>query len=82
MNGPRSRTRRWLLATAATVLIAAPSVRAVPVLQLYVEGATYNYEHESWVVSSGTSSARLWIIGKVAGPGGKGTIENVRLSVA
>lgn len=59
---------------------------AVPILQLYLEGADYNSETESWELSPPGSSAgepfRLWAIGNVGGPGGKGTISNVRLSAA
>ena len=54
---------------------------AVPQLQLYVEGATYNTDHESWVfdLTSG-DPLRLWVIGNVEGPGGHGTIRDVKLS--
>lgn len=61
-------------------LIAIPSAQATSVLQLYVEGATYDNKSESWVAEG--DEFRLWTIGNVAGPGGKGTIEDVRLSVA
>ncbi|RME34270.1 MAG: PEP-CTERM sorting domain-containing protein [Gammaproteobacteria bacterium] len=55
---------------------------AVPILQLYVEGATYDTDHESWVFSTdGSAPIRLWVIGNVEGPGGKGTIVDVKLSV-
>ena len=54
-------------------------------LQLYLEGSTYEPETESWVLAPADSSAggsfRLWAIGNVGGPGGKGEIENVRLVV-
>jgi hypothetical protein len=62
--------------------LAAPlPAKAVALLQIYLEGATYDAASESWVVS-GAGSARLWAIGNVAGPGGKGTIKNVRLAVS
>jgi hypothetical protein len=71
---------------ALWALIAIPSAQATPVLQLYVEGSTYDTKTESWILSPSGSSAggsfRLWVIGNVAGPGGKGTIEDVRLSAS
>lgn len=63
----------------AGVLIAGP-VQAVPALQLYIEGATYNANTETWVTSS--NSFRLWAIGTIGGPGGAGPIMDVRLSAA
>ncbi|MGE0483685.1 MAG: choice-of-anchor N protein [Gammaproteobacteria bacterium] len=61
--------------------IAVSSAYAVPVLQLYVEGAVYDLDHESWVFDLTQSrTIRLWAIGNVAGPGGKGSIYDVKLS--
>ena len=74
------------LLISLAALVAAPPVRAVPILQLYLEGGTYNTDTESWELtptgSSGGAPFRLWVIGNVKGPGGKGTISDVRLSVA
>lgn len=72
---------RTLMATA--LLAAATQTHAIPVLQLYVEGAEYNYDHESWVFDPITSSdpIRVWVIGNVDGPGGKGTIVDVKLAI-
>lgn len=67
---------------AATLLVALPhDAKAVPVLQIYVEGATYDTGSESWVLG-GVNSFNLWVIGNVGGPGGKGTIFDVKLSAA
>ena len=54
--------------------------QAVPLLQLYVEGADYDYEHESWVFDPiyGDDTITLWVLGNVAGPGGKGSIYDVK----
>src|SRR3546814_374735 len=53
------------------------------ILQLFVEGATYDTDHESWVFAPQFGDPiRLWVIGNVAGGGGKGTIEDVKLSFA
>lgn len=66
--------------------LAARSASAVPILQLYLEGGVYDTQTESWVLTPAGSSAgapfRLWVIGNVDGPGGKGDILDVRLSVA
>ncbi len=69
----------WLAAGLLSCLAAAGN--AVPVLQLYVEGATYDDEHESWVFPAGTDPFRLWVIGNVAGPGGHGAISDVELAI-
>lgn len=53
---------------------------AIDILQLYIDGATYDSVTETWVTPS--SSFTLWAIGNVDGPGGKGNIDNVRLSAA
>lgn len=68
--------------TFALLAAVSLSVKAVPVLQLYVEGASYDTEHESWVfaVTDG-DPIRLWVIGNISGPGGKGAIEGVKLSI-
>ncbi len=64
------------------LLLFTAGAAAVPVLQLYVEGATYDPDHESWVFSTGGAQPiRLWVIGNVDGPGAKGTITDVKLSV-
>lgn len=60
---------------------AVPSASAVPLLQLYVEGATYDSTSETWVYT-GTDPIRLWAIGNVDGDGGKGTIYDVKLAIA
>jgi len=54
---------------------------AVPLLQLYIEGATYDANTESWVSTSSTP-IRLWTIGNVDGPGGKGPILEAQLAIA
>jgi hypothetical protein len=67
------------------VLLLARSARAIPVLQLYLEGATYNPTTESWEITAaqvGNDPLRLWAIGNVSGPGGRGPINKVRLAVA
>src|SRR3546814_10164813 len=74
--------RLMLAATAAGIaaMMAAAPARAVPLLQLYIEGATYNVATETWeLLRPIDQPLRLWTIGNVAGPGGTGTLSAVRL---
>jgi hypothetical protein len=77
---------RMILVTAAwgTVMAAAEPAHAIPILQLYLEGGEYDQNTESWVLeaSSQGDPFRIWAIGNVDGPGGKGTIYDVRLAIA
>ena len=79
-------TARFLVAVSVLIVGVAGHVEAEPLLQIYLEGGTYNHETESWDLtpegSSGGAPFRLWAIGNVAGPGGKGTIGSVRVSFA
>lgn len=69
-----------LAAVAALVLAGTGTAQAIPVLQLYVEGATYNTTTDTWVldVTDGTPFT-LWVLGNTDGPGGKGSIYDVKL---
>jgi len=70
-----------LLAFGFALLPAA--AQAVPILQLYVEGSTYDTDHESWVFEPNSGDPiRIWVIGNVDGNGGKGTIYDVKLAIA
>lgn len=84
MNRPIRIFRRLSMGLMTLSLLAlARPAEAVPVLQLYVEGATYNTATESWQTTIPANGViRLWAIGNVTGEGGKGTISNVRLSIA
>ena len=73
---------RLLLFTVALCLVlGASTANAIPILQVYIEGATYDDASETWVVEN-TGSFRVWVIGNVDGEGGAGTIEDVMLSAA
>ena len=77
--------RSALIATLMLAFFAfASEARAVPILQLYLEGATYDHDTESWTLSpEGSSSGepfRIWTIGNTEGPGGAGTISDVKLA--
>lgn len=68
---------------AAAVLALAQPAQAVPVLQLYIEGAVYDSTTESWTVAIPASGTiRLWAIGNISGEGGHGPISDVNLSIA
>lgn len=73
--------KRVLFALAAVALLT-PMAHAVPILQLYIEGSTYDAGSETWVLDPAGGPFKLWVIGNVNGEGGKGLIEAVRLSVA
>lgn len=62
-------------------LLGTQPAQAIPVLQLYVEGGQYDAGTDTWTIS-GASPVRLWVIGNVDGPAGKGAITDVRLSAA
>lgn len=74
-----------IFVAAAVVVVGANTAFGVPLLQIYLEGGTYDATTESWVVAgpSGGGSVRLWVIGNTQGPGSvPGTISDVKLSVA
>jgi hypothetical protein len=86
----------WVMKKAFLVLSALLTIAVIgggtafsePILQLYIEGATYDTLTETWVAApigsstTGSANIRLWTIGNVAGPGGKGPISDVKLSIA
>jgi hypothetical protein len=71
-----------VLAAVGLAICATPA-QAIPVLQLYIEGSTYDPTTESWLLTD-DGTFRLWAIGNLDGPGGTGgnTINNARLSAA
>jgi len=80
MNLLRPRTVA-VLAAAALCAGSLRPVLAVPTLQLYVEGATYDYDHESWVFDAVLGDPiRLWVIGNT-GQSSDGVIHDVKLAV-
>lgn len=65
------------------ILVCVPlEVLAVPTLQLYLEGGFYDNTDQSWVIVGEGDPLRIWAIGNVAGPGGKGMISDVRMVMA
>jgi len=67
----------WIGLALGLVAAMASAAHAIPALQLYIEGATYDTDSESWVV--GTNSFRLWVVGNTSQ---FGTIQDVKLSAA
>ncbi|GAB6165786.1 hypothetical protein JCM19992_17860 [Thermostilla marina] len=78
----RQTILRFALLFIVAMWMSLPA-RGEPILQLYLEGGTYDPVSESWYLQPPGSSAgqafRLWAIGNVAA---KGTIEDVKLAVA
>jgi hypothetical protein len=70
------------LAVVGSLSLGVSKASAGPILQLHLEGGTYDAGSESWVVDASGAPIRLWAIGNVDGEGGKGTIYDVTLSVA
>ncbi len=75
----------WLITLALLLVpLAASTAQAIPKLQLYLEGATYDQDTDTWVAmgsSDGQPTLRLWAIGDVCSTPDD-LIEAVRLSVA
>ncbi len=70
---------RFLIATLVSLAIlwAPGEARAIPALQLYIEGSTYDATTETWTVVG--DQFRLWVLGDV---GSRGTISDVKLTAA
>ena len=56
-------------------LLYQSNVFAIPLLQLYIDGGSYDAATETWVISQ--SSFDLWVIGNINGVGGKGTLQGL-----
>lgn len=66
----------WL-AFLVVVITGVDRLSAIPALQLYIEGATYDSQTETWVITEPVF--KLWVIGNV---GQFGTIYDVKLAAA
>ena len=60
------QTGKWLI--GALLAFAVTNVYALPSLQIYVEGGTYDPVSETWVVEN-TGSVTIWVIGDTDAPG-------------
>lgn len=71
--------RRLLKSLALCGALALPvAAHAIPALQVYLEGATYDDATDTWVLTS-SDPLKLWVIGDVEGAG---PISDVKLSIA
>lgn len=68
--------RLTVLVLVLVCLATTPAV-AIPTLQLYIEGSTYDTTTESWVITA--YAFKLWVLGNVSQ---WGTIEKVMLTAA
>ena len=80
---PRSHlSKPWLfVCVGALALILPKTAFAEPILQMYVEGATYNTSTEKWEFTA-HDTFTLWVIANVDGNGGKGAVQNVDLAIS
>ena len=86
--------RKGVIALAAVsgaglALAAAAPANAVPLLQFFAEGATYDTSTASWKVTGAPGdSVRLWVVGNLTGPGSSsndnpgGAINDVHLLIS
>ncbi len=73
----------WVAIVTLWTAIAIQPASAAPLLQLYIEGATYDHESESWLITRPENvPLKVWAIANVDGPGGKGTIYDVKMAFA
>jgi PEP-CTERM motif-containing protein len=70
--------KRLILTVALVLSVAAPAL-AIPELQLWIEGSTYDTSTQTWVTDD--SSFKLWVLGNLNGPTKDG-IFDVMLSAA
>lgn len=73
--------KRYLpaLVIMITLVLGAGSAHAIPGLQLFIEGATYDTGSETWVYEPDGGDIILWVIGDV---GSYGKISDVKLVAA
>ena len=66
-----------LILTAMLILVMSSTAFAIPELQLYIEGSTYDTATETWIVN--TPTFKLWVLGDVEK---FGTLSDVMLTTA
>jgi len=74
----------WLFALAAFAVLPGRAL-AIPELQLYVQGGTYNSTTETWELSTTGDTVTVWVIGNTSANNstpGAGDIFDVKLAVA
>ncbi len=63
----------------ALVLMIVSIAQAIPTLQIYIEGSTYDAASDTWVLNNSTGNFTLWVLGDVSN---FGPISDVKLSAA
>jgi hypothetical protein len=61
------------------VLLSATVSSAIPALQIYLEGATYDTTSETWVLNTSSDTFTLWVLGDISH---YGSISDVKLAAA
>lgn len=84
MSAPFNLLLRSLAAALSAFVLCGPlTAAAEPILQLYIEGSTYDEASETWLITRPANEPlKVWAIGNVDGGGGKGTIFNVKMAFA
>ncbi|MCS7264736.1 MAG: choice-of-anchor N protein [Armatimonadetes bacterium] len=72
-----SMAKLLLLVSLLTVIVEMNKAFAIPALQIYIEGAIYNPNDETWLITK--PEFTLWVIGNVQQ---FGTIYDVKLAAA
>jgi hypothetical protein len=71
------KQRSGVLFAGLAILLAATSASAIPVLQIYIDGAVYDANSETWVTTA--SDFDLWVVGDVDA---HGSILDAKLTVS
>ena len=66
-----------LAVAATTLMLTLGTAQALPILQIYIEGASYHALSETWLTTN--SNFKLWVVGSFLSTE---TIQDVRLSAA
>ena len=66
-----------IVLTLVALISMSTMAHAIPELQIYLEGSTYDTKTETWVIDS--NSFKLWVLGDVSA---KGRIDSVNISAA
>ncbi len=74
--------KRGAALLCSMVSLVPTQAEAIPNLQLYIEGSTYDTTTETWSHVVGADPLRIWIIGNTAGPGSQGDLQDVNLVVS
>lgn len=78
MNQLLSEDMKLFKLFIASILFAlASTASAVPLLQVYIEDATYDSSSDTWVTTS--TSFNVWVIANTNGAGSKGALRDVTL---